>query len=716
MVARGKFFLYDSIVPALEAGRYRLNSSIDIDTDGNGAGDPDLNVASHTTNFNVTAPRLKLPPDQALLTYPPANSEGAYEARLPQIVLKKRTLPWDRKAAPVGSVIKKQTVQDNTPWLALVVIAEGEGQIAHDQPWEDCITPGVTLPGDKDTPRASYLSVPASTVKAVFPTVEDLALLTHVREVNLDDTEAAMGDDDGFLAVVIANRMPQFDRENCRPKSYTACLINLEQQLNVLPAPAPPRPFFELSDIFISKAAQTYAAAVSAGTPVALEATKKTRALDATDANAMTDAVRRGEVVLHDGNLIDRQGLTADGLRNLGPIAPEAFLEGDFSHVAKAVLEQDNAVFEVAGTFSSFNFKLEEVVIEKFFRFPLLTSWRFTCTGAGSFEQLMRDLDVGLLGTKAEGGYRRPLADCVPEVGGDDPGAAPVTKLPLEIAETGHVGVPHITRTGVRSDAWYRGPFSPHQLLRNPLAEESQFPVLAHVSDHLRMMTPEGREDVSLAVAFETGRLLAMSQPSFVASMLRWRAEQFGAARARSEQRTALIDRFGLLDTVFDSSAFEKILAALERGILARELEGGLIAELERHRGGAICDPRVQVDDAIDVPALKGDFGRFLADGVGLELGVVQQIISAPSEPTTMFALQAAEPGLVSTAPIGVDTGLANELGAVLDAGIGVIAELAVGAEAIAGGKLENIKAFESLDDFIGDRFEENLIDQNFRR
>ena len=36
MVARGKFFLYDSIVPALEAGAYTMNVSVGLDTSGDG--------------------------------------------------------------------------------------------------------------------------------------------------------------------------------------------------------------------------------------------------------------------------------------------------------------------------------------------------------------------------------------------------------------------------------------------------------------------------------------------------------------------------------------------------------------------------------------------------------------------------------------------------------------------------------------------------------
>ena len=50
-----------------------------------------------------------------------------------------------------------------------------------------------------------------------------------MRAVDLDDTELAMGDDDGWLAVVLGNRLPQ------PGVRYLACLINLEGQHASLP-------------------------------------------------------------------------------------------------------------------------------------------------------------------------------------------------------------------------------------------------------------------------------------------------------------------------------------------------------------------------------------------------------------------------------------------------------------------------------------------------
>lgn len=702
MVARGKFFLYDAIEPALEAGNYTLTASLDIETED---GDPNP-VQDHDLHLKVTAPRFKLPPDQALMVFPPANSEGAYEARLPQIVLKKKTLPWDRAAAPKGTSFPDddQVVEEHTPWLALIVIAEGEGQIVHDQPWRECVTPGKTLTGEADVLKASYLSVPQSTVDKVFPTIEDLSLLTNVREVNLDDTEAAMGDDDGFLAVVIANRIPQYDTANCKPKVYTACLINLENQLEFLPKKTPPQDFFEIADIFLNETAMSLAKAAATGAAIPITASAEPRGLDLSDAEAIAEAVRRGEVVFHEGELIDRAGVSGGTLLSLGTIDADSFLNLDFSSIAVEV-DTDQLFHRVGGAFDAFGFPLEAVIQEKFYRFPVLTSWRFTCSGAGSFETLMEGLDVGLLGTKSPGGYKREFPKCTPLAAGKGPGDAPVARLPLEIAETGHVGLPHLTRTGQKVNAWYRGPFSPHRLLRNPLANESQFPVLAHISDHLRMMTPEGREDVSLAVAFETGRLLAMSQPSFVASMLRWRAERFGAARSKANQRVALADRFSLIDTLLNQADNAKLLSALERDQLARELESGLIRELVKVKKGAICDPRVPVDPALPVPALQGDFNAFLAGGLGLDRAVVDMIATATEDPHTMAAIQAAEPGLVSDGRLDLGDGLNDALVETLDTGLRNLAEAALGQTDIDAGVAGPIREFDTLEEFVKDRF-----------
>ena len=100
--------------------------------------------------------------------------------------------------------------------------------------------PRCSTPHDKDVEQGLYLAVTETVVKKIFPCQQDLPLLAHVREVDVNDTELANGDDDGWLAVVLANRLPVFDAANDKPVRYMACLVNVEGQLAALPPPTPP--------------------------------------------------------------------------------------------------------------------------------------------------------------------------------------------------------------------------------------------------------------------------------------------------------------------------------------------------------------------------------------------------------------------------------------------------------------------------------------------
>jgi hypothetical protein len=94
----------------------------------------------------VTSPRFLLPPEQMLSTFPPANSEGAYESRLPQIVLKRRTLPWEREPAPATR--RRHGSRSSS-------VAEGEATLSGDTPVADCVTKGVVLSGTNDVATAT---------------------------------------------------------------------------------------------------------------------------------------------------------------------------------------------------------------------------------------------------------------------------------------------------------------------------------------------------------------------------------------------------------------------------------------------------------------------------------------------------------------------------------------------------------------------------------
>ena len=213
--APGTFRLYPFAEPPVPAGQYVLTG----DVSGLPGGVEQMRAAVH-----ITAPRYTMPPDQILSTFPPAGSRGAFGTRLPQIVLRRRTLPWERSPD-----LDHDVTTTPTPWLALVLVAEGEGQLRTDVDVKDTVTPGVSLGDDTDAPKGACLELPASVVTKVFPTRDDLPMLCHLREVDLADTELALGDDDGYMAVVLGNRLPQ------PGVKYLACLVNLEGQYDRLP-------------------------------------------------------------------------------------------------------------------------------------------------------------------------------------------------------------------------------------------------------------------------------------------------------------------------------------------------------------------------------------------------------------------------------------------------------------------------------------------------
>ena len=144
MPKTGHFVLHSNFLPSLTAGHYELVTEQ--------TGLP-FTVAPEHTHVTVAAPRYTMPTDQILSTFPPANAEGAFGDRLPQIVLKRRTLPWERNPAEV-------LAPSPTPWLALVVVAEGEAELSTAAPVADCVTPGTVLleaAEDRDVESGLYL-------------------------------------------------------------------------------------------------------------------------------------------------------------------------------------------------------------------------------------------------------------------------------------------------------------------------------------------------------------------------------------------------------------------------------------------------------------------------------------------------------------------------------------------------------------------------------
>ncbi len=494
--------VHDRVDPALTAGDYEVRVAQAV------SGDPDLGtVADDVRHVRVTAPRYRLASTDVLSSFPPPNAAGPFTTRLAQVALRRRTLPWERADGPTR------------PWLALVLLSDGEGELLASVPVEQAVTAGVRPAGtNPDGPTCAAIEISERVVAQVFPSRQDLPYTCHVRQVPVGDTELAQGDDDGWIAVVIASRLP---RPGLR---YRACLVSLEGQWHELPDNPP-------TETRVTKAVVyddiTVEQLVLARRP-------------SVDGVSLT-AVPSGKTSLaakRPAEPLDRE--TADGApaqASGGHTAPDAWGNAGTGTAGTPVLAQGGpVVLPSVVTATAVGTGAGSVVLDvsvaaiepaaRLLRFPVLTSWEFRCEGDKDFAALVQGLDVGLLGTAAR------------------PGRGPTDRVP-EVAETGHVVLAGLDRGGEPMSTWYRGPLVPR-------AVERRAPEAVHVSDQLRRLAEDGRTEIGEAAAFELGRLLALSSPSTVAALREWRRRGFAVRRAAALGEVSvlgdLLSTWGVLD------------------------------------------------------------------------------------------------------------------------------------------------------------------------
>ncbi|MBT9314052.1 hypothetical protein [Leptothoe spongobia] len=212
---------------ALDAGEYQIEIEQTVKIDDA------LDKFSANLTFVVQGDRFTLAPQDIHAVFPPVGSLGDHSHILPHIALEWSTLPWER-------LVHAGSSQD-IPWLALILIHEGElvgrdGQTGESliQPGNTKIVtlkelqkpstntikwPGITLEaGQEPDDKVSVIDVPKTLLLEILPTTQDLSYLAHVRKIS-GETE-----NNAPLAVVISNRLPQKDQ------SSTAYLVSLESR------------------------------------------------------------------------------------------------------------------------------------------------------------------------------------------------------------------------------------------------------------------------------------------------------------------------------------------------------------------------------------------------------------------------------------------------------------------------------------------------------
>ena len=143
--------------------------------------------------FSVAGDRFALKPADVVAVFPPAGSLGDHSNVLPHVLLRKSTLPWERRA---DSNVREM------PWLALLLFYEGEAPAPEVVSLKDLRGGSAKFPafekevGQGDDDKVTVIDVRQKTLAGLLPQHDELAVLAHVREtvdyVVNDQTLAAL--------------------------------------------------------------------------------------------------------------------------------------------------------------------------------------------------------------------------------------------------------------------------------------------------------------------------------------------------------------------------------------------------------------------------------------------------------------------------------------------------------------------------------------------
>lgn len=454
---KGSMVLYDYALPPLKPGNYRFQVSGEIQA---GTHNHELSNERH---FVVDGPRFVLNPGDIAGVCPPNNAQGPFGSVLPQIVMRRRTLPWERDIAetlPAPSnpkALSNQQPDYPTPWFALLLLQEGEDYLLKPGLALEQVLPAkvFTAIGSPANILVDALDIDATLLKDILPSREELQLLTHVRQVDPDDRELSVEGSDGFFAVQVCNRLPT------PGKKAQMVLVSLEGRTDLLQADPPAEMRGGLFGEFV------------------------------VDGDILLNPGVFSPLVANTGN--NFVAVTAPAAKPLQQ-APE------FTGLSESQSRMDAPrMFQKADEHVRATHKTESgrltIPVKPRKRLVVLHKWSFECEGEGDFQGLMQRLDVGLIG-KVKGPFPK-------------------------VSDSGHLPVPLGTRAGTQEEALYRGPLVPFPLTRDTAGPYHSADQARRVSPET------GVEDVSYAAAFEVGRLLAAADGRLAQELMRWRRTSY---------------------------------------------------------------------------------------------------------------------------------------------------------------------------------------------
>ncbi|MCO4090636.1 MAG: hypothetical protein HEQ34_01610 [Sphingorhabdus sp.] len=225
----GALQIFDGYFPALPAKNYTLTLNHAVNPPaGETAGSYGVTQA-----IEVVAPQFSIDTNIVQSVFPPAGGADLYDETLPFIVLAEPALPWERDLDP--SSPGEADPAKPTPWMALLIFAEGELtlQPSTSSPIQT-MTVAQLLTADPNflkpplavtdpdilASQCQTIIVSGAAFRATTPTADELALTAHCRGVNALDERV------GLASVLLCNRLAIANSSGTT--RYYAHLVSLE--------------------------------------------------------------------------------------------------------------------------------------------------------------------------------------------------------------------------------------------------------------------------------------------------------------------------------------------------------------------------------------------------------------------------------------------------------------------------------------------------------
>lgn len=208
----GNMQFYDNSIPSLHAGHYVITSTVTLTNQQQ----ENYPVDPVSQSFDVSGPQFSLPGTAVSAVFPADNTNGNFAENLPYILLQQPSLPWERELVAGDT---------QTPWMALIILQGDEVQLnpltnsplisstvaEFFNPQPHVLKPDIpfaSLPQSVLQSQMNSIRITTETFRAVTPRLQELASLTHVRNINPESQEVSGSPDDAWFSVVIANRFP----------------------------------------------------------------------------------------------------------------------------------------------------------------------------------------------------------------------------------------------------------------------------------------------------------------------------------------------------------------------------------------------------------------------------------------------------------------------------------------------------------------------------